>query len=181
VSRRFVITWSLFASLWAAWVLSSNLSMDRLAPLFAEAPPVPDHHSSEEDGYAEALTAYAISSMERDAALEELWSLVARAFGPPVLIVVLLVIADMGAHRDGGRPGRHGPRQAWVAVAPSRAVRIALLLWLVLSALWLAALVLRTGSEHLVSSPDHAFGPPIMALMIGLFLYGISLPVRERG
>ena len=176
VSHRFVMTWSLFACLWAAWVLSSNLSMDHLLPLFAEAPPFPDQQTREVGGYAEALTAYGLHRIERNDALVELWSLAARAFGPPLVIVALLVIADIGTRRVLRIPGRDGPSQT-----RSGAVRIALLLWMVLSGLWVAALALRNGASQLAAAPHDAFGPPMVALMVGVFLYGICLPVRDRG
>ena len=176
VSRRFVITWSVFTGLWAAWVLSTNLSMDRLAPLFVEAPPLPDQTSAGQDGYAEAMTAYAIHRMERSDALAGLWFLVARAFGPPIFIVAMLVIADMGAPRVMDTVNRVRPLKAG-----SRAFKIALLLWATLSALWIASIALRLGPAQILSSPEMAFAPPLVTLLIGLFVYGVSLPVRERG
>jgi hypothetical protein len=181
VSKRFVITWSLFACLWAAWVLSASPSLDRIAPLFAQTPPFPDIQTIDQGSSGDALTAYALHSIERNAALRELLALAAGAFGIPLAIVVLLVIADMGAPRVGVMPGRHGSRQVWVSVSGPRAVRIALLFWLVLSALWFANLSLRLGPSNILSSPRDALCPPVAALMTGLFLYGISLPVRDRG
>ena len=175
VSRRFVITWSLFACLWAAWVLSSDLSLEGLAPLFSEAPPFPDQQTLGERAYAEALTAYGLHRIERNDALGELWSLAARAFGPPVVIVAMLVIADMGAPRFMDTVNRVRPLRAG-----SRAVRIALLLWATLSALWVASVALRRGPAQILSSPGEALVPPMVALMIGLFVYGVSLPVRDR-
>jgi hypothetical protein len=150
--------------------------MDRLAPLFTEAPPSPDQLSAEQDGYAEALTAYAIHSIERRDGLAEVWSLAARAFGPPLVIVGALVIADMGSWTVMDAINRARPRKSG-----SRAVKIALLLWATLSGLWIASVALRLGPAQILSSPGMAFNPPLVALMIGLFVYGISLPVRDRG
>lgn len=175
MSRRFVITWCLFAVLWAAWVLFSNLSTERLAPLYAEAPLFPDRQTLGEGAYAEALTVYGLHRMERNDALDELWSLIARACGPPVVIVALLVIADMGGPRLMDTVNGATPRKS-----ASGAVKIALLLWATLSAFWIASVVLRLGPARILSSPGEAFAPPIVTLLIGLFLYGITLPVRDR-